>query len=139
MEVLIWSNAYSIGNDLVDGQHHKLMDLINKLYGVGEENLPEVERVLAELIDYTVYHFQAEENLQQTSGYPGFEAHKQEHTRLIAAVSEKVAAFRSGDEALREDLLVFLVDWLKDHILAEDKKLGIFLAEKNAGSEADDL
>jgi hemerythrin-like metal-binding protein len=140
MDLLIWSHSYSIGNAEVDTQHQKLIDLINKLHSSTEGGATgDADIVLQELIDYTVYHFQSEEALQKSSGYPDYQAHKKRHEELVTQVSEKVAMYKSGDEAIMEKLMLFLVDWLKDHILGEDKKLGKYLSTQGATEEEDDL
>lgn len=140
-ELLIWSHAYSIGNAVVDEQHRKLVGFINTLYNIGDGPgaEAEVQQVLGELIEYTVYHFGDEERLQAESGYPGYEKHKAIHKQLIADVSAQVASLEAGDRAMREKLLVFLVDWLKEHILHDDKLVGEHMAAKAGAGEVDDL
>ena len=66
MDLLIWGHTYSIGNDLVDNQHKKLMELINTLHRIESgESDEDINDVLNELVNYTVYHFKSEEELQQ--------------------------------------------------------------------------
>lgn len=140
-DLLIWSHAYSVGHLTVDGQHQKLVGFINTLYNIGDGPgaAAEVEKVLGELLNYTVYHFGTEEKLFEEHGYPRAAAHKTIHERLIEDVSAQVKLLKAGDRAMREKLLLFLVDWLKDHILGEDKLFRKFLAEKGTVEEEDDL
>lgn len=139
MDLLIWSHSYSIGNGQVDEQHRKLMALINTLHNIqtGESD-GDVGSVVQELIDYTVYHFESEEKLQQESGYPGFPEHKKIHEKLVAEVSEKAALLATGEQTIREELMLFLTNWLKDHILGEDRKFGNYLKSQE-DEEEDDL
>ena len=65
MDLLIWSNHYSVSVDVIDEQHKKLMGLCNKLHRLIENKDADskVQEVLSELVDYTLYHFQTEEEL----------------------------------------------------------------------------
>jgi len=140
MDLLIWGHTYSIGNDLVDNQHKKLMELINTLHRIESgESDEDINDVLNELVNYTVYHFKSEEELQQKHNYPGYEAHKEIHKQLVSEVSKKLELLKTGDEAIKEKLMIFLTDWLKDHILGEDKKLGLYLQQQKSDEEEDDL
>jgi len=140
MDLLIWGHTYSIGNDLVDNQHKKLMELINTLHRIESgESDEDINDVLNELVNYTVYHFKSEEELQQKHNYPGYEAHKEIHKQLVSEVSKNLELLRTGDEAIKEKLMIFLTDWLKDHILGEDKKLGLYLQQQKSDEEEDDL
>ena len=125
----------------MDGQHRKLVGFINTLYNIGDgpDAAAQVNAVLAELIDYTVYHFGTEERLFAEHGFPRKDKHKAIHAELIKDVSDQVKLLQAGDRAMREKLLVFLVDWLKDHILGEDKLFRKFLDEKGGSEETDDL
>jgi hemerythrin-like metal-binding protein len=140
-ELLVWSHAYSVGNEVVDDQHRKLIGFINTLYNIGDgpDAASDVEKVLGELIDYTVYHFGTEERLFAQHAYPRAGKHKTIHGALIDDVSAQLKHLAAGERAMREKLLVFLVDWLKDHILGEDKPFGKFLADQGAAEDADDL
>ena len=140
-DLLIWSHAYSVGHEVVDGQHKKLVGLINTLHNIGDgpNAATEVEAVLDELIRYTVYHFGTEERLFAEHGYPRAADHAAIHKHLIGDVSAQVKLLQGGDRAMREKLLVFLVDWLKDHILGEDTLFRKFLASQGVVAEEDDL
>ena len=63
MALITWNNMLSTGVTEQDNQHKKLIDLINQLNdamqaGKGSEVLG---KVLAELVNYTVFHFGYEE------------------------------------------------------------------------------
>lgn len=138
MSLLIWSHVYSVGVEIVDEQHKVLMGLINEIHDMQmrDDPLSNMNMVLHKLVDYTIYHFQTEQKLFQELGYPEHEEHKGFHDKLIEEVSGFVKLFESGDAAAREKLMLFLTDWLKDHILGEDKKFGKY---HNAMAEEDGL
>ena len=140
MDLLIWSNHYSVSVDVIDEQHKKLMGLCNKLHRLIENKDADskVQEVLSELVDYTLYHFQTEEELFSKVCYPHAKGHKAHHEKLVKEVSGVVERFNNGDTSIKETLMVFLTDWLKDHILKEDKAFGKFLSDQKKKEKSEE-
>jgi hemerythrin-like metal-binding protein len=116
----------------MDQHHKKLFDLINQLYdamnsGKGSDV---TAKILGDLINYTKFHFGAEEQLQQKYGYPNFAAHKKLHEVFTAKIAEQSEKLKSGQTVLPVSLSIFLKDWLQNHILKEDKKYGEHIAHQ---------
>lgn len=129
MALINWNETYSVKVKEIDGQHKKLVDIINELHdkmkeGKGKQVL---EKLLNELLDYTVLHFAFEEKLLNTNNYPDYKNHVKLHSDLI----DEVKAFRkkhdSGNAMLSLELMDFLKRWLVEHILNSDKKYSAHL------------
>lgn len=86
--------------------------------------------LLKRLIDYTVYHFAAEERRMTESGYPDYLQHHAEHTKLTGQVLEFQKKVLGGGPSVCIDLLKFLSEWLKHHIQGSDQRVGAHLAAK---------
>lgn len=119
-----WKDDLSVGIETIDDDHKKLLTLINNLqtavfYPTGEA----FERqALKELVDYTRYHFEREEQMMKENDYPDYEAHKRQHEAMIAKVSGFMAAYDKDREGTVEELTVFLKDWLLKHIAGTDQQ-----------------
>jgi hemerythrin len=132
MALIEWSDKYSVNIALIDEQHKKLIDLLNVLgdamtVGKGTSVLG---NVLTDLVAYTKYHFNTEEELFIKHDYAGYDVHKQQHDDLTAQVVKLKEEFDKGNWMLTIDTMKFLSTWLTDHIVAEDKKYGPYLNEK---------
>lgn len=132
MSILTWEEKYSVGIDEIDKQHKHLIELINQLYdamrtGHGKEKL---QSVLSELIEYTDYHFKTEEKLFDTYHYAQNKEHRVHHDSLRSQVMEFNQKFHDGRSTLSLELLSFLKDWIKNHILNEDMQYKEFLTSK---------
>jgi hemerythrin len=132
MGFIKWTSKYAVNIVEIDSQHQKLIDLINTLYdamsvGKGKDVLG---KVLSELADYTTYHFATEDRLFQEYGYPGREQHRKEHDDLTAKTKALKQAFDTGNKKLAIDVMLFLSNWLNDHIMEEDMKYAPFLISK---------
>lgn len=139
MELLIWSNTYSVGIDVIDEQHKTLIHLLNELHTIQQQQGgdEQVEAILDELVKYTVYHFSTEEEMFRKYNYPEYEHHKGIHERLIQDVKKNIDDFKGKNESTSENLMIFLTDWLKDHILGNDKKFGLFMKQQSEEDEDD--
>lgn len=127
----IWDNRYNTYVDEIDEQHQHLIKLIRKMRIVVENQFNQQiqNNVLDELIDYTHYHFNTEEILMFEHQYPFSEIHKRQHDDFTCRIREFREDFDQGKaQAFR--ILSFLVNWLIDHILISDKKLGHYLNSK---------
>jgi hemerythrin-like metal-binding protein len=118
------------GNSLIDGDHRKLISMANAFFDAmskGQGN-DVVGKVLNNLIIYTKEHFGREEAEMQRVKYSGSITHKSEHTKLIKQVGELKATLDSGGKLNAVNIYSFLSDWLRNHILVEDKKLAAALS-----------
>ena len=131
MKDLVWSYVLSVGNDEIDEDHHRLIDLFNILnHSVTQGDDPDyLAAVLEELINLTVWHFSHEERLMVKHGYQGLAEHKAEHQELINSVKALQSKILAAGKLVVDDDLEFLERWLTEHILSTDMKLGSFLAE----------
>lgn len=132
MALMDWKEDYSVKVSTIDQQHRKLIGLINQLHdamGAGRASKA-VGDVLTGLIQYTLTHFDTEERYMQAHSYPGFLAHKRDHEDLKSQAQELYSQFQNGKLTVPLETSRFLKEWLNNHILGKDKKLGAFLAQK---------
>ncbi len=134
MSLFVWDAKYTLHIAELDRQHRKLFALFNDLYdamqdGHGSEL---IDKVLTGVVDYTVYHFEAEERLLRQYGYQEEEAHRAEHAKLAAQAKDLVLRHRAGEAKVTMATLKFLCDWLNNHILGSDRKFAPFLIERGA-------
>lgn len=124
-----WDDKLSVGIQVIDDDHKRLLTLINNLqtavyYPTGEA----FERqALKELVDYTKYHFQREEELMASHEYPDFEAHKRQHEEMIARVQRFLESYEQNREGTIEEMTGFLKSWLLNHIAGTDQKYSPYL------------
>jgi hemerythrin len=123
---------YSVKVASLDRQHEKLFRIVDELHeALGRaQGKTVVDGSLKKLIDYTMIHFTAEEALLRNTAYPELSAHVAEHCKLRSRIEALREQYAKGDRDVPGRLMTFLLDWLKTHILNEDKKYGAFLNGK---------
>lgn len=136
--IIEWNDGMSVGVEDLDNDHRVLIDLINQLAAAEDrQDRINLEAVLDELVDYTVFHFEKEEQYMESAGYPALASHKRTH----AVLTEQVLAIRrrvveGGQSGLGDEVLDFLSRWLREHILQADALYRPYLA-CNADEESD--
>ncbi len=132
MSLIQWNNELSVGIASIDEQHKQLINIINELNSALEEGLADevLANIFAELTVYTEEHFSYEEALFAEHGYSESEAHKNEHQALIKQVHALKQKMLEGDFMIGVEVMVFLKEWLLNHILKTDKAYTQFLQEK---------
>jgi hemerythrin-like metal-binding protein len=123
-----------VGNSFIDSDHEKLVALVNQLHdamakGHGKDILG---KILNELIHYTREHFKREEDEMKKIGYAAYQAHKEEHDKLIKEVVALQAKFISGNGMLSVQVSGFLRNWLVSHIMGTDKQFASALKKAPA-------
>ena len=123
MAMVEWDDAYSVNIQEIDEQHKCLIDIMNELYMAlaNKSNRDLVSEVLNKLVEYTKVHFAVEETLMRIFHYDGYEAHKEIHDRIVTRVLEYQGQFNAGNDKVGMELLMYLKDWLFDHINKVDK------------------
>ena len=135
-----FTDKFKTGISLVDDEHRHLFEIIKQTNDLIHEDLlhdkyDRIMHLLAELKDYTEFHFKDEEDLMTRIGYPEIEAQKRAHSafieRLVEINVDGLDEIDNNQQAYLLDLVDFLVSWLSNHIIAADKKIGIFMTENN--------
>ena len=126
-----WSDSLSIGFEEIDGQHQRLIGLINDLWkALMSHSAPtDTATIVSELEDYTRTHFRDEEALMARYGYPALEEHTQSHAFFVLKVHELETRISTG-ESVGLELLHFLTDWLTFHIRMVDRQYADFISTR---------
>lgn len=132
MPILKWKDEFSVGVEIMDSEHRKLIAMINKAYD-SVENMEEAEilgGLVEEMRQYAMSHFAAEEKLMSEYDYPYTAEHHKEHNEFMITAATTDNVLNSGKEVEPIRVFKFLADWLRGHILGTDRKLGKFLNSK---------
>ena len=128
--MLQWKEEYEVGVAEIDEQHQKLIDIANRVYELMRNELAldkydQIVEILQELKEYTVYHFHFEEGLMQKARYKKRFSHKILHQEFLAQVEAvDLSAVDENQEAYLIQIMDFIANWLIEHIVGEDKKVG---------------
>jgi hemerythrin-like metal-binding protein len=138
MEAFAWTDRFRTGIELVDRQHHGLVDIVNQVGDMLVAEKPAeaaaIEAIFHRLADYANTHFRDEERLMEEAGIDP--AHFRHHVGVHRDFMTQVQAMwraRSAMKAPAETLHGFLASWLTFHILGEDQAMAREIAHIRAG------
>ena len=120
---LKWGDNWLTGHAVIDADHKMLVQYVNDLstamtYGKGGDVTGEI---LAKLAQYTVEHFAREEAIWAEGGLATLDDHRRIHADLVGKVLQFQADLTRGKATLTIEMMVFLRDWLMNHVFKADK------------------
>lgn len=127
----MWDERYNLGVEEIDKEHKKLFSILDKILELvenGEEG--KVQHACREGIkffeNYSIIHFEHEENFMQSLGYGDYERHKKIHddlkNNILPIMKEDLEANDYSLETVRHFLGICDV-WLGTHIEVEDQAI----------------
>lgn len=138
-EIFPWNSNFEIGIEMIDQQHRKLVDILNRLarhFSCADDI--QFRHLLQDLLDYTHYHFDAEERIWQRyfRDQPLYENHHQAHELFFEQVQEY---WHRGDASERDlqGLFDFLTRWLAFHILESDRRMALMVHGMDSGLDVE--
>jgi len=142
LQPFVWNQRFETGLATVDEQHHRLVDLINRVgtarvTGNADESV--IAGLLTELADYARHHFADEEQLMAGHNLDRrhVDAHVRHHKQFIEQVL-RMWQTRASLEKPIEVLEGFLSSWLTFHILEEDQAMARQIALIDGGGRPDE-
>ncbi len=136
MELMHWDEKYCLGLREIDNEHRSLVKSLNELHAVIEARMDrgEIKSFFAKVTQEFGAHFDHEERLMLEFDYPGYEAHRADHQRLLEDIGDMAKDFADGvfdydpDKALGRRL----TDWFVEHVREHDAPACEFLSRRTA-------
>lgn len=129
-----WDESFSVGIDLINEQHKMLIERTNAISEAVEttRGLEKILQTLSFMIEYTEFHFSAEEKVMIDNDYPRFVEHHKLHEDFKKRLNQMVQDFEEEGATtdLSKEIMTYLTNWLVNHIKGIDTELGKILQEK---------
>lgn len=113
-----------LGVPEVDFEHEELIGVINTLGELLQKgDAPEtILSLLGEIHAQIEAHFALEERIMRERGFMGYEAHKEDHDRLLEQIRDIMTEAKTVDEPeLRNHLAQRLNAWFAEHFRTLDR------------------
>jgi hemerythrin-like metal-binding protein len=119
-----FSDFYSVQVKELDEQHRMIFDFINRVHAAIKRRAKRQELIpiLRDMADFTAKHFANEERLMKAARFSALESHKPIHAKLLKDLGDALRRLENNEDVNLIELMVFLKDWLVNHIQGTDKK-----------------
>jgi len=129
MNETLQAASLRVAEKVVEAEHDVQMQMLDSLAAAVENrgNFASMKLVLEQFIEFSDLHFLSEQLVMRLHSYPGYEAHLEEHARLMKKVREiREWVFRE-EKILSLELIKELRAWLLAHMASHDMAFGEFL------------
>ncbi len=118
-----WDDKYSVNVSMIDEEHKKFIDIINKAIYVQKYNnrFREISEILVEMTTYAQEHFRTEETYMINFEYYDYKSHIDEHNNFSKLISNYCNKLMDGDLEVIDEVLEDLKQYLVNHIQVTDK------------------
>jgi hemerythrin len=136
--IIEFDDSLVTGNSEIDSQHKELISKISDFMTSCTDGSGKVKaiKMLDYLEEYTNFHFNAEEKLQEDAGYPELANHKKQHEEFKKTIKE-LYEFLEDSEGPTEDFVKQVqknvVSWLFIHIKSFDRSVAEFINLRSNG------
>jgi hemerythrin-like metal-binding protein len=124
MEKFSLSDAYLVGDDLLDAQHKVILSYMAKVYKylLAGKKEKDVFELVDRLDTYCKLHFLDEENLMEEMDFPEIASHKAQHALFVTHLENFVGRYEKQNITKNVGEFIFLKGWFLEHIEELDKK-----------------
>ncbi|CAA7622273.1 bacteriohemerythrin [Magnetospirillum sp. UT-4] len=128
---LTWSEDWSVGNAVIDGDHKafiELANLIHMCHESGDDKQALMPSLLTVLNEYVGGHFLREEKALRSVRYSHFDEHRRKHDLFRGRLKVICEEYSSGYRSVVNDLHNLVAGWLVNHILSDDMRYRTWLS-----------
>ena len=128
---MAWDESYSVDNVNIDNHHKELFNIFTRLNEkcVADDSAETYSVVLDELEAYSEYHFSAEEKFMKDAGYELAHSHMLLHKFYMTRILEIKLKMYKKEYKLCQELILFLGNWLRKHVMEEDKQMSCLICK----------
>jgi hemerythrin-like metal-binding protein len=141
---IAWSDLMVTGVEKIDDQHRYLVATLRQanVKVLDDRGGTQLGEVAKDLLTYAIMHFETEEELMKRHGYAQAspelaQLHIAQHRDFSSRIVAVIDNLREGREVSRIEVLKYLNDWLRDHVLGIDLQLGQFVCEAVARQDSE--
>jgi|TARA_B100002003_G_C13797846_1_gene394014 hemerythrin-like metal-binding protein len=119
-----WNDKFSVNVSIIDEEHKKLIDIINKAFVAKQHgsNPEEILEILNDMVEYAQKHFKTEETYMIEFNYPEYQDHRKEHHAFCIRTLSYHTSVTLGEYQDANEVLEYVKQWWVNHIQKTDKR-----------------
>ncbi len=128
-EDIVWKEEFGIGVDFIDEAHQELFRMVRRIFLMNareDKRQWAADEGLKYLKNYTLRHFEQEEDYMREIDYPKLAQHQAQHSfmrdRVLPKLERHLTMNKYSPESMSRFLQILSL-WLTRHILIHDKAI----------------
>lgn len=130
MDKYLWKTIYNVGVSELDDQHREIINILNELAYLLQEGRGNLNNSLDKLVEYTNFHFQAEESYCTKCNYPFIDNDLKEHRELRERIFYLKDRFETCGQIHIDEVTELTKEIQVKHMMLSGKRIGIYLTER---------
>jgi len=132
MAVSTWDGMLSVGHDVLDADHAKIVALMDRTGRAAKAaaDAAELDAELGELADAVSSHFIREEAMMANEGFPDLTSHHHDHEAFLEAVEELRLKLHRFSNAEYETAIETIKERFVNHICEDDARYVHYLVDE---------
>ncbi len=120
---VVWTDAYSVSNPLVDEQHKQLFELANEMWKYRKESDKRKRKLFKQIYEELRSHCADEERILAGNGCEHIKTHRDEHRKLLRQFEEILGSCQENSRKIWYSMMTFLLqELLVHHLIGVDMK-----------------
>lgn len=133
MEEQGWSSEMALGVPAMDNAHRAFVAELNRLASAPDDRFAAGFHALIASMERD---FREEEELMEAIGFPGVQAHSEQHARVLGGMHHAASRVMEGDLATGRGAVEFLQQWFRLHLSTMDLALAVAIDLNDAEDSA---
>lgn len=135
---LVWHPTFECGHPEIDQDHQGLFQVANQLLNafVAGKPVTETGPIVERLAREVTRHFEREEAILASHGYPEAEAHTRIHQDLLERAGKLIRAFQAGQAEAGPFFQFLAYEVVAKHMLREDRRFFPLFQAESGGEPA---
>lgn len=125
MAEIAWREEFKTGDDAVDHEHERIIELLNELLALLARNDHSLTAMsfLGEVYAKISAHFALEEATMRDVGYDEYAEHKEDHENLLDEIRDLMDAYEAGVFSEKNDAFAARIEnWFVEHFKTKDAR-----------------
>ena len=121
--------SVTLGHSSVDRDHQHLLSLIARFadLAIAKASADALAEAVCDLTEFTRSHFEYEEALMTSAGYPGADVHRMDHAEMMRQLSLYLFRFSTAVDTSPNAIVEALQVWFTGHLQRFDLPMVQFL------------
>lgn len=129
MKMTAWGKDTGREESQIGRHHQRLMQIFHQIEEHQHDDVRSeaISLIIDQLREVASHYFRYEEEYMVRVGYPGYQAHEEQHKQFRKKIAALCVDVMNHKETAPQDIYRYLSEWVEKHLLDSDKQMQTFM------------